>query len=270
MITTLLGQDGARVDIAHQGAQVLSWQHASRDELLFLSKTSPLHSGKAVRGGVPVIFPQFADLGPLPKHGFARTQLWQPVVTDNPAIASFSLRENAATLALWPYPFLAELRVMLSENALEIELTIHNTGTHPFAFTAALHTYLAASHIDQIRLTGLHGLTYRNSVTQQECRELDDTLCLHGEVDRIYRNAPDQLQLDDANNSLLISKQGFADTVIWNPGAKLGASLTDLEPNGHTRMICVEAAAITTPILLAPQTSWQASQTIQAGRVSEV
>lgn len=269
MITTLLGRDGARVDIAHQGAQVLSWQHASRGELLFLSKTSLLHSGKAVRGGIPVIFPQFADLGPLSKHGFARTELWQPVATNRPELARFSLRETTATLALWPYPFLAELSVLLSETALEIELTIHNTGTHPFAFTAALHTYFAVSHIDQVSITGLQHLTYRDSVTAQECHEPNDLLSIHGEVDRIYRNAPEQLKLADAQNALLISKQGFADTVIWNPGQQRGATLGDLEPLGYAKMICIEAAAITEPILLFPSTHWQASQRTEVGRISK-
>lgn len=260
MITTLLGNDGTRVEIAHQGAQVLSWQHASRGELLFLSKTSPLHRGKAVRGGIPVIFPQFADLGPLLKHGFARTQIWQPLATDRPDQARFSLCENAQTLAIWPHAFLAELSVTVSARALEIELTIHNTGTSSFSFTAALHTYLGVSQINDVRITGLQGSNYRDSVTGQEWREHDQVLSIRGQVDRIYRNAPDQLRLDQPQGSLLIDKQGFADTVVWNPGEQLGATLGDLEPQGYVRMVCVEAAAITAPIVLHPSTCWRASQ----------
>ena len=45
--------------------------------LLYQSPLPPAEASPA-RGGVPVLFPQFADQGPLIKHGFARRRLWTP------------------------------------------------------------------------------------------------------------------------------------------------------------------------------------------------
>ena len=59
------------------GAHVTSWKPArDHDERLFLSERSEFRAGTAIRGGIPVIFPQFAAEGPLPRHGFARTSEW--------------------------------------------------------------------------------------------------------------------------------------------------------------------------------------------------
>src|SRR5450830_1072291 len=74
---TLTARDGATVSICHQGAHVCSWIPANGTEQLFLSNQSEFREGVAIRGGVPVIFPQFAGLGTLPKHGFARTAPWK-------------------------------------------------------------------------------------------------------------------------------------------------------------------------------------------------
>ena len=74
---TLSSRDGARAEVYLQGAHVTSWRPATDDrERLFLSERSKYCPGGAIRGGIPVIFPQFAAEGPLPRHGFARTSRW--------------------------------------------------------------------------------------------------------------------------------------------------------------------------------------------------
>lgn len=72
----LTTSSGARAEIALQGAHLLSWIPEGGSERLFLSAASQFRSGAAIRGGVPVIFPQFGTFGSLPKHGFARILPW--------------------------------------------------------------------------------------------------------------------------------------------------------------------------------------------------
>ena len=52
----------------HLGAQVMQACLGTKLRMFYLS---PLLA--STRGGVPVLFPQFADVGPLPKHGLVRT-----------------------------------------------------------------------------------------------------------------------------------------------------------------------------------------------------
>ena len=55
------------------GAQVISAE-IDGQKLFYLS---PLSSPTSpARGGVPVLFPQFAEYGPLVKHGFVRNLTW--------------------------------------------------------------------------------------------------------------------------------------------------------------------------------------------------
>ena len=56
------------------GAQILSAK-LIKDKNIFYN--SPINEfGKTYRGGVPVIFPQFANNGNLKKHGFVRDIEW--------------------------------------------------------------------------------------------------------------------------------------------------------------------------------------------------
>src|SRR5688500_11788592 len=94
--------DGGRARVLPHGAHVLSWVPAGGGERLFVSERSRPAPSVAVRGGVPVVFPQFASEGPLPKHGFARTATWDVVRAEADAV-TLRLADSPETRALWPH-----------------------------------------------------------------------------------------------------------------------------------------------------------------------
>ncbi len=261
----LTAADGARAEIYQHGAHLTSWIAAGGVERLYLSGKALFRSGAAIRGGVPVIFPQFAGEGPLPKHGFARSLPWQLVSSEQPgqglATAVFRLEDADATRAIWPHAFKAELRVSVGGATLETTLSVENSGDAGISFTAALHTYLRVGDIGGVRLHGLQGLHYRDTALGgSTALESADSLRIEGEVDRIYFDAPAGLELIDALGRLRIESTGFADAVVWNPGAERAAALADLDAEGYRKFLCVEAAAVGVPISLAPGARWSGMQ----------
>src|SRR2546425_7478854 len=63
----LRAPDGATAIVTCYGAQVVSWIPTGDDERLFLSPKSALDKLSPIRGGVPIVFPQFATYGSLPR-----------------------------------------------------------------------------------------------------------------------------------------------------------------------------------------------------------
>ena len=60
-----------------------------------------------------------------------------------------------------------------------------------------------------------------------------------------------------------ILQQGFEDTVVWNPGPVKAAALGDMPAEDWVRMVCVEAAVVQRPVLLAPGKTWRGMQRIE-------
>ena len=266
---SLASGDGASADVYAYGAHVTSWRPVpDREERLFLSSTSVLSEGTAIRGGIPVIFPQFAAEGPLPRHGFARTTQWTVAPPrEEPggaAAARFTLASSPETRRVWAADFLATVDVEVVGAQLRVSLTVDNQGAEAFTFAAALHTYLRVEDIRQAELVGLHGARYRVSSAPDELAFDDaESMRFAGEIDRVYVGAPTRLVLRDADRHLDIETTGFEDVVVWNPGSA-AASLADMEAGGETRMLCVEAAQVQQRITLDAGRRWTGSQTLTA------
>lgn len=255
---------GSQARITPHGAQVVSWINRGR-ERLFVSPQAAVQEGQAIRGGVPIIFPQFGAHGTGPRHGFARVLEWTHVADASTADrARFVLGDSEYSLGLWPHCFRAELDVIVQEDRLSTALAISNCGEQAFEFSAALHTYLRVSDIGRITIAGLQGLEYLDA-TRDGRREIQQeaTLGFAGEIDRIYCGSGARtLELEDGGNALRICSEGFIDTVVWNPGAELAASMADLGEGNHIGFVCVEPANVATRVRLAPGAAWRGTQVL--------
>ena len=250
---------GDTVLVALQGAQVLSWVSQGR-ERLFLSPNNLWDGKSAIRGGVPVCFPQFNQRGTLPKHGFARNMAWQAgeaVASGDAAHIDFTLSTNADTLAIWQQAFVAQLRVALAPGQLTLTLTVNNTEVqNDLLFTGALHTYLAVDDIDLTELRGLGGRPEWDAVADVH-GVADEALYFDGEFDRVYDAAANPLHLQDGSSTLQIEQSSsWANSVVWNPGEGKCAALADMPAQGFARMLCVEAAQVFDPIAIPAGGQW--------------
>lgn len=245
------------------GAHVVSWVAGGR-ERLYLSPRSVFDGQSAIRGGVPICFPQFNQRGPLPKHGFARNLPWRAdvpsLLTSETAHLSLRLSASAATRQFWPQAFEAILALELRPGSLLITLDVHNTDMVPLGFTGALHTYLAVDDIAGAQLEGLQGQPEWDALMDRH-GQAAGPLRFRDEFDRVYDAAPGPLVLHDGHQRLRIEQgPGWAQTVVWNPGAEKGAQLADLPADGHSHMLCVEAAQVMHAIALPAGSTWQGWQ----------
>jgi glucose-6-phosphate 1-epimerase len=241
---------GAAAIATLQGAHLVSWIPAGGEEMLFVSERSAFEPGRAIRGGIPVCFPQFAERGPLVKHGFARTLPWRFEGVEEAGEgtrATFRLASTPATLALWPRVFELELVATLAPWSLHVELGVHNRGTQAFSFAAALHTYFLVADAPRVQLRGW-----------------PEDVGFAQPIDRVFASMPRSARLEEGGRTVAIEQHGFPDTVVWNPGAALAATMPDMSPQGWRRMVCVEAAAVDPPVVLPAGGSWRGGQSIGA------
>ncbi|HEY1091634.1 MAG TPA: D-hexose-6-phosphate mutarotase, partial [Burkholderiaceae bacterium] len=218
-------------------------------------------------------FPQFAALGPLQKHGFARTKPWQLISAEqgtDDALAVLRLTDDEATRMLWPHAFELELSVRVFGRDLAIELACENKGETTFEFTAALHTYLGLNSLLDASVRGLSGLKYADKVKGSEARQRVDLLLPDPPLDRIYYEVQQGLALIEQptgrpERHVAVRHKGFTDAVVWNPGAEGCKQLQDMPADGWQKMLCIEAAVIAQPVRLAAGESWLGMQSLVAG-----
>lgn len=257
---------GGRAEVYLHGAHVARWTTPDGAEALYLSPRARFGPGSSIRGGVPVIFPQFADQGPLPKHGFARTAEWELAESSasdgEGARAVLRLADSDETRAVWSHAFRLTLTATLADS-LSITLSVENTGDAPIDFTCALHGYYRVGDVHRAAVDGLDGVRYRDKVAGGEAQQAGE-IDFRGEVDRVYCAAPAELRLHDGAGArtVVIRKDGFADAVVWNPWTETGGKMEDLGGDEYLRFVCVEPANACAPVRLEPGERWEGTQTV--------
>lgn len=258
--------DGAEITVSLFGAHLLSWKTADGKQRLFVSSQTPLDGSKAIRGGVPVIFPQFNMRGPGLRHGFARVSHWRVGASGEAGGHAFvELQLNRQDLsaehaAAWPHDFELTLRYTLQGDALDVRFHVHNSGAAEFPFGVALHTYFDVGQLAATSVVGLQGQRYTDHHLQTITQD-QPALHFTEKQDRLYQSTP-ALTLHTANATLQLEQQGFDNWVVWNPGQADAAALADLADEEYLRFICIEPARIDQQALAAGS-SWTGSHRIR-------
>jgi glucose-6-phosphate 1-epimerase len=238
-------------EIYLHGAHVTSWKPADNDELLFISTKARWEEGQAIRGGIPICFPWFRgklDDPHAPAHGFVRTRIWQVesiIENANGVAVTMFTQSDGRTRKWWPGEFRLVHHVTFGSE-LRLELVCMNTGTTPFRFEEALHTYNRIANIQDARLQGLDSVSYLDNTDSNKEKTQRGDLTIASPTDRAYCNSQNEVDLLDLNlkRRIRLRKEHSLNTVVWNPWSEAAAHLQDLSDGEWMQFLCVEASNI--------------------------
>ena len=248
---------GAKCTVHDFGATVLSFQTSSGRECLFLSRDAKLDGSKAVRGGIPLVFPQFGQPDTsMPQHGFLRTNFWkadESSVFDDEEEAgitySLDLKDvKSSRGGKWDedteYDCKFRYTVKISASKMTTSLEITNTGDKAFEFQTLQHTYFmvdakSAQDPAQCYVQGLEGYCVVDKVTNTEYPNREAPVVIPDNVDRVY-NPPDGKDVVEVvigvggGKRIKLTAIGTLDgtstpvsCVVWNPYKDIAASMAD-------------------------------------------
>ena len=246
-----------------KGAQLLHAALGSGLELLYLSPLVDVYPDNPIRGGIPLMFPQFGDSGPLRKHGFVRDIQWNPVKEKEDAGGknlSYALDIKATDFPEWPFDAALQFDVRLSLHTLTISLSVRNTGVQAFTFTGGFHPYFAISSRKDILVNGLEGLPFKDSFPGNNAFELN----ADGLVERQYMGNA-EIRFYNGSNWLKITASGFDSWMVWNPGRAGATKISDLPDEDWDKFICIEPIVLAEPKTLLPGEAFNGEMVVSGG-----
>jgi glucose-6-phosphate 1-epimerase len=246
-----IATDAATGEIFLQGAHVARWQPAGAEHpVIFLSEKSHFTEGKAIRGGVPLVFPWFAERkGGLPggMHGFARTLPWEVVAAEERAdgvALSFKLLPNQTTRDVGFDDFVLVYEVVVGAK-LTLKLEVENVGDSPLQFEEALHAYYSVSAVRRIEVSGVGDTDYLDRADNAKPKHQGPgAIRFVGETDQLHLNTTAAVTINDPGwqRQIVIEKHGSNSTVVWNPWQAKASALADLGGDAWPHFVCVEPA----------------------------
>jgi glucose-6-phosphate 1-epimerase len=252
LVAVQITSPAAEATIYLHGAHVTHWKPQGFEPVIFMSQRAEFAASKAIRGGVPVIFPWFGerhDGEAGPQHGFARTAAWDlafAAMTGDEVHLVFTLGPSELSRTLGFDNFRLSYRMTVGRT-LTMELTVANDGDVSLEFEEALHTYFAVKDARRVEIDGLGGAEYLDKVDGMK-RKVQDAgpVRFAGRTDRPYFNTAAACVLDDpaGGRRITVAKVGSETTVVWNPWEELTATMKDMEPDAWLHMTCIETANV--------------------------
>lgn len=251
----------AELLLAEQGAQILRYQRLGEPPLIWLSEQAAGQRGQSVRGGVPVCWPWFGDLArnpaallaqyrgdAAPFHGLVRNLAWEcreSVVDGEGVRLLFACPQPEDGLPGWPHAVDVELEIRLGTR-LYLSLRSHNRGQRPVWISQALHSYFAVSDIRDVKVRGLEGCRYIETLDEWREYRQNGALRFTGETDRIYLDLPAQLELHDSGwqRKICLHSQQSHSAVLWNPWIDKAQRLSQFAEDAWQHMLCIETANV--------------------------
>lgn len=230
------------------GAQILQVK-LGINELLYLSPLSQIGTKQTLRGGIPVLFPQFGNFGNLKKHGFVRNLNWKLVNEKNNQNDLFVEYEYVIAkdhFLDWNHSAKLNLQASIINNIFNINIQILNIGDSEFEFTGGLHPYFKINSRSTIKIEGLESSFFEDSFPEITFKLSSDNV-----IERLYYTNSN-IYFNNGSNNLLIKSKGFESWMLWNPGIDMTKAINDLPDDDWNKFICIEPIVKNNAILLKP------------------
>ncbi len=247
LVRGIVNVDDCTAEFFLHGAHVTQYQPVDDRPVLFSSSNALYEPGKAIRGGIPVCFPWFSAKtdtngvvdAQAPAHGLVRTQCWELVS------ASGGKSGLNVQLACEVDDYALDYRIAFSSQ-LHVQLRIVNRAAIARTHEVALHTYLAVSDIDQVKVYGLEACPYLDQLTGATIGPNDEPIVFREETDRIYDGRVAGIKLVDQQweRSIDVVPEGSQSTVVWNPWIAKSQRMADFGNDEYLRMCCIETANV--------------------------
>ena len=236
-------------EIYLHGAQITNFQITGQPPVLFMSQLSRFTDGRAIRGGIPIVFPWFGSREGESAHGFARIQTWELREVSQTSAGEIVLRlslPDSPSAALFP-KFTAEYWVTVGKT-LTARLVIANVSDgQDFTFEDCLHSYFHIGDIAAVSITGLKGIDYLDQ-TENFARKTEraEHIKVAQETDRIYLDTAGPVEIHDSNlgRRIRIEKSGSLSAVLWNPWVHKSEQMPDFGGEEFHHMVCVESGNV--------------------------
>jgi galactose mutarotase-like enzyme len=235
------------VSINSKGAELISFRN-NQTKREYIWEGNPEYWGKHS----PILFPIVGTLKnnsyrfngqnyTLPRHGFARDYEFK-LISQEPEKVVFSLQENTATLAVYPFNFELQVGYTLTENEVIVSYLIKNNnqitmpfsiGGHPaFALKNAFTDYsLRFEKEENLISYALENdlISDKTAFIQLQQNELPLSYSLFENDALVFKNmASKQIQLLENNIPILNFK--YCDFPHFGLWTKVGAQFICLEP----------------------------------------